>query len=106
MLLEMATLGLDCSSPYLALALLQDGVVTRSCEDVGRDHAGRITGALDALFTQAGLTPGDLTGVAVGVGPGSYTGLRVGVAAAKGVSRSLNIPCAVRAACWRWRRPS
>ena len=88
----MIYLGLDCSSPYLALALYQNGVLARSCEEVGRDHAGRITGALDALFAQAGLTPHDLAGVTVGVGPGSYTGLRVGVAAAKGIARSLGLP--------------
>lgn len=92
MLSRMAYLGVDCSSPYLALALY-DGVVLASfCEDVGRDHAKRITGALDTLFAQAGLTPEDLLGVTVGVGPGSYTGLRVGVATAQGLARGLNLP--------------
>ena len=88
----MIYLGLDCSSPYLALALYQNGVLARFCEEVGRDHAGRITGALDVLFRQAGLTPREIAGVGVGVGPGSYTGLRVGVAAAKGIARSLDVP--------------
>lgn len=88
----MATLGLDLSSPYLALGLVHNGVATRWCENVRRDHAARVTSALDELLSHAGLTPKDLTGVTVGVGPGSYTGLRVGVAVAKGVARSLNIP--------------
>lgn len=88
----MAYLGLDCSSPYLALALYRNGVLATFCEDVGRGHARRVTGALDALFAEAGLTPNDVTGITVGVGPGSYTGLRVGVAVAKGIARSLNIP--------------
>lgn len=92
MLRPMATLGLDLSSPYLALGLVHNGVATRWCEDVGRDHAARVTRALDELFSRAGLTSKDLTGVTVGVGPGSYTGLRVGVAVAKGIARSLNIP--------------
>lgn len=98
MLTPVTYLGLDCSSPYLALALYQDGmagqngVLATFCEDVGRGHAGRITGALDALFADAGVAPGDLAGVTVGVGPGSYTGLRVGVAVAKGIARSLDIP--------------
>ena len=87
MLSPMAYLGLDCSSPYLALALYDGGVLASFCEDVGRDHAKRITGALDTLFEQAGLTPGDLRGVSVGVGPGSYTGLRVGIATAQGLAR-------------------
>lgn len=88
----MVHLGVDCSSPYLALALYDGDVVASVCEDVGRDHAKRITGALDTLFKQAGLTPRDLRGVSVGVGPGSYTGLRVGIATAQGLARGLNIP--------------
>ena len=88
----MAYIGLDCSSPYLALALYRNGVLATFCEDVGRGHARRVTGALDALFAEVGLTPADVTGVTVGVGPGSYTGLRVGVAVAKGIARSLGVP--------------
>lgn len=88
----MATLGLDLSSPYLALGLVQEDAETRWCEQVGRDHAARVTGALDELLERAGVGPGDLTAVGVGVGPGSYTGLRVGVAVAKGIARSLAIP--------------
>lgn len=88
----MAYLGVDCSSPYLALALYDGGVKASFCEDVGRDHAKRITGALDTLFEEAGLSPKDLLGVGVGVGPGSYTGLRVGVATAQGIARGLGLP--------------
>lgn len=89
---EMVYLGLDCSSPYLALALYENEVMASWCQNVGRDHARRITEALDDLFRTADLAPKDLGGVTVGVGPGSYTGLRVGVAVAKGIARSLDIP--------------
>lgn len=82
-------LGVDCSSPQLALALYRGGVLASISEDVGRDHARRLPDALTALFARAGLTPTDLHGVGVGVGPGSYTGLRVGVAAAQGIARAL-----------------
>jgi tRNA threonylcarbamoyladenosine biosynthesis protein TsaB len=88
----VAYLALDCSSPYLALALIEGRAAHTFCEEVGRDHARRLTGALDALFAEARRTPRDLAGVVVGVGPGSYTGLRVGVAAAQGISRSLGVP--------------
>lgn len=90
--MDVATLGLDLSSPYLALGLVHNGVATRWCENVGRDHAARVTSALNELLGRAGVGPKDLTGVTVGVGPGSYTGLRVGVAVAKGIARSLEIP--------------
>lgn len=89
---KMVYLGLDCSSPYLALALYKDEVLVRWCQNVGRNHARSITTALDELFRTADLSPKDLGGVTVGVGPGSYTGLRVGVAAARGIARSLSIP--------------
>ena len=88
----MAYLGLDCSTPYLALALYGDGLLASSCELVGRDHAARLPAALRALLAEAELTPAHLGGVGVGVGPGSYTGLRVGVAAAKGIAQGLGIP--------------
>ena len=88
----MAYLGLDCSTPYLALALYGDGLLASSCELVGRDHAARLPTSLSALLKEAELTPAHLGGVGVGVGPGSYTGLRVGVAAAKGIAQGLGIP--------------
>ena len=88
----MAYLGLDCSTPYLALALYENGLLASSCETVGRDHAARLPTSLSALLKEAELTPAHLGGVGVGVGPGSYTGLRVGVAAAKGIAQGLGIP--------------
>ncbi len=90
--LPTAYLGLDCSSPYLALALYRSGVLASLSETVGRDHARRLPAALSALFAEAGLTPQNLGGVGVGVGPGSYTGLRVGVAAARGIAQGLGVP--------------
>ncbi len=92
MLKAMAYLGVDCSTPYLALALYRDGLLASSCETVGRDHAARLPAALSDLLKEAELTPAHLEGVGVGVGPGSYTGLRVGVAAAKGIARGLGVP--------------
>ena len=88
----MAYLGVDCSSPYLALALYRGGVLACTAEAVGRDHARRLPAALAALFAEAGLTPRNLQGVGVGVGPGSYTGLRVGLAAARGIAQALAVP--------------
>jgi tRNA threonylcarbamoyladenosine biosynthesis protein TsaB len=87
-------LGLDTASAFLALALWspRGGTVADVCEEVGRDHARRLPGALDALFEAAARAPRDLAGIAVGVGPGSYTGLRVGVATAQGLAKGLGVP--------------
>lgn len=85
-------LGIDSSSPYLALALWsREGVLAYFCEAVGRAHAARISGALDNLFRQAKVSRSDLAGVGVGTGPGSYTGLKIGVAIAQGLAQGLGV---------------
>ncbi len=52
-------------------------------------HTVELFPAIDSLLKGAGLTPGDLSAIAVSAGPGSYTGMRVGVAAAKAMAWSL-----------------
>ena len=44
------------------------------------------------LCEKQGLSPSDLSYIAVGIGPGSYTGIRVAVAFAKALSFALSIP--------------
>lgn len=87
-------LGIDCATPHLALALVGHDarVLGRTAADVGREHAARIVGAIDALLADAGVTRGDVVAIAVGVGPGSYTGVRVAIATAKGLARALDVP--------------
>jgi tRNA threonylcarbamoyladenosine biosynthesis protein TsaB len=86
-------LGIDTSSPTLALALWSPGSssLARFCEDVGRDHAKRLIPELERLFKSVGAKPADLRSIGVGIGPGSYTGLRVGLATARGLARGAGI---------------
>lgn len=55
-------------------------------------HAEVLAPAIAKVIADAGVSPRDLTGVAVGVGPGPYTGLRVGVVTAKVLAAALGIP--------------
>ena len=55
-------------------------------EIIGRGHAERLMGMIDAAMAEAGLAFTDLDRVAVTVGPGSFTGLRVGIAATRGLA--------------------
>ncbi|HET8985252.1 MAG TPA: tRNA (adenosine(37)-N6)-threonylcarbamoyltransferase complex dimerization subunit type 1 TsaB [Trueperaceae bacterium] len=86
-------LGLDCSTSYLALALVDgDGAtVVSSAREVGRLHAALVTIELTELFARAGAPRSAVSEVRVGIGPGSYTGVRVAVAAAKGLGRAWNV---------------
>lgn len=53
-------------------------------EVIGRGHAERLFGLIEAALGEAGITIRDIDRFAVTVGPGSFTGVRVGVAAARG----------------------
>ena len=68
------------------------GEVARRVTHLGREHAARIMGELDALFKEADADRSDIIGVGVGVGPGSYTGVRIGVATAVALGRAWGVP--------------
>lgn len=75
-----------------ATALLGGAEVARRVTQLGREHAARIMGELEALFSDAGAKRSDVVGVGVGVGPGSYTGVRIGVATAVALGRAWGVP--------------
>lgn len=87
-----AILAIDTSTGQAGLALgLPDRTLTRSWA-AGRTQTTSILPAIDEMLREAGLTPGDLTGVAVAAGPGTFTGLRVGLSVAKGIVLARGIP--------------
>ncbi|MEJ7652543.1 MAG: tRNA (adenosine(37)-N6)-threonylcarbamoyltransferase complex dimerization subunit type 1 TsaB [Chloroflexia bacterium] len=86
-------LALDTSTEYAGVALYgEEGVLASTVWRSVRMHTVQLLPTVDALLTRAGLSPADLTGIAVALGPGSFTGVRVGLATAKGLSASLGLP--------------
>lgn len=57
-----------------------------------RAHAETIGVLIQDALQRAGVTPGDITGVAMGIGPGPFTGLRVGMAAASAFAHARGVP--------------
>jgi len=86
-------LAIDTATNTASLALHDgDRVRYEATWEAGRRHTVQLTPRLVAALTALGLTPDDLTGVAVALGPGSFTGLRVGMAVAKGLVLAQGIP--------------
>jgi tRNA threonylcarbamoyladenosine biosynthesis protein TsaB len=89
-LLAIDTALENCS---VGIALPGAAPVLRS-ETIGRGHAERLPGMIDAAMREAGISFAELDRIAVTVGPGSFTGLRVGVAAARGIALVVGCPVA------------
>lgn len=83
-------LALDTATPVATVALVQGDEVLG--ERLSR--AARVLADADELLREAGLSPRELEGIAVGTGPGSFTGLRIGLAAVRGLAAALDLPVA------------
>jgi tRNA threonylcarbamoyl adenosine modification protein YeaZ len=86
----MRVLAMDTSLEACSVAVARDGAPpVLASEVIGRGHAERLFGMVDAAMQEAALAYPDLDRIAVTVGPGSFTGLRVGIAAARGFALAL-----------------
>ncbi|WP_411034632.1 tRNA (adenosine(37)-N6)-threonylcarbamoyltransferase complex dimerization subunit type 1 TsaB [Shinella sp. BYT-45] len=91
----MIVLAIDTAGTGCYAALYdsgQDTVLGAAGADIGRGHAERLMGFIDAALEAAGMTLRDVHRIAVAIGPGSFTGIRVGVAAARGLALALGVP--------------
>jgi tRNA threonylcarbamoyl adenosine modification protein YeaZ len=61
-------------------------------EVIGRGHAEKLMGMIEAAMSEAGVAFADLDRMAVTVGPGSFTGVRVGIAATRGLALVSGTP--------------
>lgn len=88
----MRLIAIDTSTDACAAAVVDGDSIVLLSEIVGRGHAERLMGMIEAAMGEAGLKPADLDRIAVTVGPGSFTGLRVGIAAARGLALAIGKP--------------
>ena len=90
----MLILAFETSAKAASVAL-HDGskLLGESYQNTGLTHSQTLMVMAEDLLKQCGLTPQDVTAVAVAEGPGSFTGVRIGVAAAKGFAWGAELPC-------------
>jgi len=94
----MLLLGIDTATRRIGVVLADKHGMLGRVELGGADgsapprHAEALAPAIAWCCEQCGVTPAQLSAVAVSVGPGMFTGLRVGVTTAKLVAQSLRIP--------------
>ena len=85
-------LALDTSTPRVAVALWDDGVVDNATSDVTMKHGEMLAPMISAALDRVGAVRQDVTAVVAGVGPGPYTGLRVGLVTARALGMALEVP--------------
>ncbi|MFC1485415.1 tRNA (adenosine(37)-N6)-threonylcarbamoyltransferase complex dimerization subunit type 1 TsaB [Candidatus Latescibacterota bacterium] len=90
----MTILGIETATPRLSVALFSESPLffEERAADSQSSHCELISGFIESLVEKAGITLGDLDGIAVSLGPGSFTGLRIGIASAMGLAYGLDIP--------------
>lgn len=89
----MLVLGIETATAACTVGLAEeDNLLAEFTLHVPRAHSVRLMPLIAQALQEAGRTPADLSGVAVGVGPGSFTGLRIGLSTAKALAWSLHIP--------------
>ncbi|TDC26992.1 tRNA (adenosine(37)-N6)-threonylcarbamoyltransferase complex dimerization subunit type 1 TsaB [Micromonospora sp. 15K316] len=93
----MLVLVVDSSTLAVTAALVEvsaDGVALRAhrCTVDARAHGELLAPEVDAVLTDAGTRPADLTAIVAGLGPGPFTGLRVGLVTAASMGQVLGVP--------------
>ena len=85
---------IETATKNCSVALCRDGQVICELSEKSEAfvHAEKLHVLINKAIRDSGLTPNDISAVAVSKGPGSYTGLRIGVSAAKGLAFALDIP--------------
>jgi tRNA threonylcarbamoyladenosine biosynthesis protein TsaB len=91
----MKVLGIDTSTSYGSVGLMDDGeVISDYLLNISVTHSERLLGAIEFILREARCPIGEIDGWAVSLGPGSFTGLRIGVSTVKGLAFATGKPVA------------
>lgn len=89
----MITLGLDTSSDYIAIAIVDDGFVISEHFILNkRTHLKSLLPIIDSNLRSCDLSINNIDLIVVVLGPGSWSGIRIGVTTAKAIAQSLDKP--------------
>jgi tRNA threonylcarbamoyl adenosine modification protein YeaZ len=88
----MKILGIDTSTKYLSVALIEDNDVLVAI-DIKKElqHSTLLIPTIDKTLGKCNLKLKNVDAIALSIGPGSFTGLRIGVAACKAFNMALGI---------------
>jgi len=92
----MKVLAVETATAWQSVALLDgERVLARRDQDAAGSHTKLLLPAIDRIFSESGLRPANLDGLAVSIGPGSFTGLRVGLSTVLGIRTVTQLPLVV-----------
>lgn len=88
----MKILGIDTTTKFLSLGLLDNGKIYEYNLELGRRHSSLLTVTIKRVLDALGWGISGINYFACGLGPGSFTGIRVGLATINGLAWSLHKP--------------
>lgn len=89
----MLVLGVDTSTEFLSVALIDEKKALVSYDAVGKlNHSTLLVPTIKKALAKARKKIKDIALFSVGIGPGSFTGLRVGITAIRGLAIALDKP--------------
>lgn len=86
-------LAIDTATQQASIALHDEQRLRGECTwEAINQHTVTLMPHIHEMMEETGITPENLSAVAVCNGPGSYTGVRIGIAAAKGLAMTRHLP--------------
>jgi tRNA threonylcarbamoyladenosine biosynthesis protein TsaB len=79
-------LAIETSTEFLSLAVSRGDAQFAHHVQAGQRHAELILDSIADLLARAGMSLGDIEGIAYGEGPGSFTGLRIACGVVQGLA--------------------